>query len=91
MASGLIEKHVGETLVIGFRYHSPAFGDDETLTGVSIGATSGIVVGTADVSGLEVSAPISSGVAGTDYTIRFTSSTSKGQVFIDDYIVKVIA
>lgn len=91
MASGLIEKHVGETLIIGFRYHSPALDDDETLTGVNVTAPSGIVAGAADVSGKEVSCPVSGGTAGTDYTIRFAAQTSQGQIFIDDYIVKVIA
>jgi len=91
MASGLIEKHVGETLIIGFRYHSPALEDDETLLSVSISAQSGITAGTAAISGREVSVPISGGTAAADYTIRFTVSTSKGQIFIDDYIVKVIA
>jgi hypothetical protein len=89
MASGLIEKHVGETIILGFRYHSPALDDDETLIGVSVSAT-GITVGAADVSGTEVSCPVSGGTAGSDYTIRFTVSTSQGQIFVDDFIVKVI-
>lgn len=91
MATGMIEKHAGETLTLGFRYHSPALEDDETLVAVSINAPAGITVGSADISGTEVYAPVSGGTAGTDYTLRFTSSTSQGQAFIDDYIVKVIA
>lgn len=90
MASGLSEKHVGETLIIGFRYHAPALEDDETLLSVSVSAQ-GITVGTAAISDREVTVPVSAGTAGTDYTIRFTVSTSRGQILIDDYIVKVIA
>ena len=89
MASGLSTKHVGETLNLGFRYHSPALHADEFITGASISA-SGITVGTPDISSTEVSAFVSGGTAGTDYTLRFTISTSQGQTLIDDYIVKVV-
>lgn len=90
MASGTIQKKVGELLHLGFRYSSPALASGETLTGVNISAT-GITVGAGSISGREVTCAVSGGTAGTDYTIRFTVSSSSGQVFIDDYIVKVVA
>lgn len=91
LSSGIIQKHVGETIIIGFRYHSPALDDDESIIAASASAQTGITMGTVDISGAEVYGPVSGGTAGTDYTIRFTVSTDQGQVFIDDYLVKVIA
>lgn len=91
LATGTIQKHVGETIIIGFRYHSPALDDDENIISVAVSAQTGITAGTADISGTEVYCPVSGGTAGTDYTLRFTVSTDQGQVFIDDYLVKVIA
>ena len=90
MASGLIEKHVAETLRLGFRYHSPALSDDETIIGVTISTPTGISTGTPDITATTIEVPVSGGTAGTDYTIRFIASTSQGQSFVDDYIVKVI-
>lgn len=91
MAAGTIEKHVGETLIIGLRYHSPALDEDESIISATASAQIGITAGTVDVSGDEVSCPVSGGTAGTDYTIRFTISTDQGQIIQDDYVVKVIA
>lgn len=91
MAEGTIQKHAGETLVIGFRYHSPALNDDETITGGSVTAQTGITAGTATIDGKEIYCSVSGGTANTDYTIRFTINTDQGQVLIDDYLVKVVA
>lgn len=91
MAAATIEKKVGETLILGFRYHSPALASDETITAASVSAQAGINAGAVSVSSPQVSCPVSGGTGGYEYTIRFTSTTSQGQVFIDDYEVKVVA
>jgi hypothetical protein len=90
MASAVITKKAGETLNLGFRYHSPALAAGEVVTSCVIAAPAGITAGTVDVTTPEVYAPISGGTAGTDYTLRYTVTTDQGQVFIDDYLVKVV-
>lgn len=92
MATATISKKAGESLVLGFRYHSPAIDDGETIIGVSVTAqTAGITKGTPQIDGNEVYCLVSGGSAGTDYTLRYTVSTDQGQILIDDWVVKVTA
>jgi len=89
MADAKITKKPGETLLLGFRFHSPTLGDGETIIALSVSAQTGITAGTSQISGNDVYAPISGGTTGSDYVITYTASTDQGQVFVKEYLVKV--
>lgn len=96
----VIEKAVSETWPIGLIYSSPDLATAETIvsatvavtpTGLTLGA---VTVSTTTVTSDTVSAPISGGTAGVEYTVLFKVVTSGGKTFNnpnkDALLVRVI-
>lgn len=89
---GVIIKHASEDFYIGFRVLSPDLASGETISSCTATATSGLTLDEAcTISGDTVSVGASAGTAGSDYVVRFVVTTSAGNTFIYDYLVKVIA
>lgn len=88
--AGTIEKRAAEKFPVGFRYLEPDLPDGVTITGVvAAGTPSGLTVGSGQFSGAEIFAWVEGGTAGTDYTVRFTTTLSDGKILVDDFVVKV--
>ena len=89
----VIRKKVGE------KFRLPPFdviedlASGETIASCTAAATpAGLTLtGLVQISGTQIHQIVEGGVAGTDYVIRFTMTTSAGQVFIYDCLVKVVA
>ena len=89
---GVIVKHVSEDFYIGFRVLAPDLASGETISTCTATATTGLTLdASCTISGDEVSVGVSSGVAASDYVVRFVVTTSAGNTFVYDYLVKVIA
>lgn len=89
-----VEKRAGETFSVGLAFSSPELSSGETITDVEADVTpvetGGVVVESTAISGLEVSALISGGVAGNEYQVEITAGTSAHQVLIGNILIRII-
>lgn len=95
MAIPVVEKAVAETFPIGLTYIDPDLETGETISASTVAVTpSGLTLGAVTIDGAEVSAFISGGTAGTEYTVLFKTTTSGGKIFNnpnkDALLVRVI-
>lgn len=82
-----IEKAVAETFSIGLIYVSPDLATGETITASTVAVTpvgptlSAVTISTTNVASDTVSAFISAGTAGVEYTVLFKVTTSGGNTY----------
>jgi hypothetical protein len=96
----VIEKAVAETFPIGLTYVSPDLATAETITAATVAVTpsgltlSVVTIATTTVTSDTVSAFVSSGTVGIEYTVLFKVTTSSGKIFNnpnkDALLVRVI-
>lgn len=96
MSQAIIEKGVDGEFPIGLAYYSPDLASGETISAVTVSVSpAGLTLGAGSISSNEVSAEVSSGVAGEEYKVQFKMTTSSGKIFkhpvYDSIIVKVVA
>ena len=88
-----ISLKTGEKMAIGLRYSAPDLESGETISTVACAVLPGTgltLVGAEVIDGDEVSQVVHAVSAG-EYVVTFTTTISSGQIYLDDYTVKVRA
>jgi hypothetical protein len=93
LPTSVIRKRVSESWPIGFKYSGEDLPSGVTIAScaVTVSPAGLTVVASGTVSGDEVSSLISGGTAATDYTVKFLTTLSNGNILQDDFLVRVVA
>lgn len=95
MAIPTVEKAVAETFPVGLTYIDPDLETGETISSATVAVTpTGLTLSAVTVASPAVSAFVSGGTAGVEYTVLFKVTTSGNKIFNnpnkDALLVRVI-
>ncbi len=95
MAIPIVEKAVAETFPIGLTYISPDLDTGETVVSATVAATpAGLTLSGVTVATPSISAFVSGGTTGVEYTVLFAVTTSGSKLYNnpnkDAILVRVI-